>query len=195
MLERVRLVCLRHGQAENNVARTLGALPSAALTPDGRLQAEAAARQWHGEPVSRVYASTAVRARQTAEYFGRDVHPVPELVEVGIGAGVDGTAAEARAAAAETLRAWVVDRALDERYLGGETGREVAGRVGSALAAIAAAHPGGTVVVVGHVASLTVGLGVLCGLGAEIWGRPLPHAVPFVVERTAGQWRCPAWPA
>ncbi|WP_326630619.1 hypothetical protein OIE67_40975 [Nonomuraea fuscirosea] len=67
----------------------------------------------------------------------------------------------------------------------------------AALTSLVAAHPGGTIAVVGHVASLTTGLGVLCGLGGRVWGAPLPHAVPFLVEYGAGPgpaWRCPDWP-
>lgn len=41
----------------------------------------------------------------------------------------------------------------------------------AALTSLVAAHPGGTIAVVGHVASLTTGLGVLCGLGGRVWGR------------------------
>jgi alpha-ribazole phosphatase/probable phosphoglycerate mutase len=67
-------------------------------------------------------------------------------------------------------------------------------RVGSALRIVANQNPGGTVVLVGHVASLTAGLSALCGLGAEIWGVPLPHAAPFLVERRQEGWRCTNWP-
>jgi len=52
----------------------------------------------------------------------------------------------------------------------------------SAFHAIASRHPGETVAVVGHVASLTVALARLCRLGATVWGTPLAHAHPFLVE-------------
>jgi alpha-ribazole phosphatase/probable phosphoglycerate mutase len=48
--------------------------------------------------------------------------------------------------------------------------------------------------VVGHVASLTVTLGLLCDLGARVWGTPLPHARPFPVDWDGTAWHCPAWP-
>lgn len=51
-----------------------------------------------------------------------------------------------------------------------------------------------TVAVVGHVASLTVALARLCGLGARVWGMPLPHAEPFLVEWDGRFWRCSSWP-
>jgi alpha-ribazole phosphatase/probable phosphoglycerate mutase len=64
----------------------------------------------------------------------------------------------------------------------------------SALRTIAAENWGGVVALVGHVASLTAGLSALCGLGAEIWGRPLPHAVPFRVNTDGTTWCCANWP-
>jgi broad specificity phosphatase PhoE len=67
--------------------------------------------------------------------------------------------------------------------------------VTAAFQKIASAHPGETVAVVGHVASLTVALGRLCSLGSGVWGTPLPHARPFLVEWDGQAWHCPAWPA
>jgi alpha-ribazole phosphatase/probable phosphoglycerate mutase len=66
--------------------------------------------------------------------------------------------------------------------------------VSAAFHRIATNHPGETVAVVGHVASLTVTLGLLCALGASVWGTPLPHAHPFLVEWDGETWHCPAWP-
>ena len=65
----------------------------------------------------------------------------------------------------------------------------------AAFQKIASTHPGETVAVVGHVASLTVTLGRLCSLGSRVWGTPLPHARPFLVEWDGHAWHCPRWPA
>ena len=112
------------------------------------------------------------------------------------------------------LRAWVVGGELDRRVGDGESGHEVLTRMGAALNLIADRHPDGAdlaaepggagpgggagvpgrPVVVGHVASLTVVAGVLCGLGGAVWGSPLPHAVPFVLRRDGTRWTCPRWP-
>ncbi|MFI7127485.1 histidine phosphatase family protein [Nonomuraea sp. NPDC050153] len=59
----VRVLCLRHAESENVVAQVAGALPLAELTPKGRAQAAEAAERLLGEGVTRIYASTAVRAR------------------------------------------------------------------------------------------------------------------------------------
>jgi alpha-ribazole phosphatase/probable phosphoglycerate mutase len=119
---------------------------------------------------------------------------MPELVEVGVGRH-EGTSDPAiRAQIVEVLRAWVVERDLGQRVPDGETGHQVVARVTAAFREIASAHPGETVAVVGHVASLSVALGRLCALGATVWGTPLPHARPFLVEWDGHAWRCPAWP-
>ena len=76
----------------------------------------------------------------------------------------------------------------------GESGHEVVARVTAAFREIAARHPNETVAVVGHVASLTVALGRLCRLGAAVWGTPLAHAHPFLVEHKDDTWHCPSWP-
>ncbi|MFF4619840.1 histidine phosphatase family protein [Nonomuraea jabiensis] len=120
----VRVLCLRHAESENVVAQVAGALPSAELTPRGREQAAEAAERLRGEGVTRIYASTAVRARQTAGIIAqalgvREVVALGELVEFGVGR-LEGTADPAvRARTAEVLRSWVVDGRLDEAVADG----------------------------------------------------------------------------
>ncbi|MEV6031695.1 histidine phosphatase family protein [Nonomuraea sp. NPDC052116] len=143
----VRVLCLRHAESENVVAGVAGALPPAKLTPKGRVQAAEAAERLRGEGVTRIYASTAVRARQTAEIIARalglreEVVALRGLVEFGIGR-LEGTADPAvRARTAEVLRSWVVDGRLGEAVADGETGHAVVDRMVSAFTSIAAAHP------------------------------------------------------
>jgi broad specificity phosphatase PhoE len=184
MSDRVRVWCLRHAEAEHVTTGTAGAVPIAPLTARGRQQAVVAAQQLSTEPIARIYCSTALRARQTAALLattpGLLITAMPELVEVGI--------------PAEVLRAWIVEQDLGQQVAGGETGHQVIARVTTAFRKIASNHPGETVAVVGHVASLTVALGRLCALGARVWGTPLPHARPFQVEGDGRTWRCPDWP-
>ncbi|HEV7214669.1 MAG TPA: histidine phosphatase family protein [Chloroflexota bacterium] len=185
MSGRVRVWCLRHAEAQNVTAGIAGAADDTRpLTARGRRQALAAARTLMGEPITRIYSSPALRARQTAALLAAalavDVAALPELVEVGVGEQV--------------LHAWVVEQDLGRRVPDGESGWQVVARVTTAFQRIAGAHPGEAVAVVGHVASLTVALGRLCALGAEIWGTPLPHARPFLVEWDGQTWQCPAWP-
>jgi alpha-ribazole phosphatase/probable phosphoglycerate mutase len=179
----VRLWCLRHGESEAN-AGVPGAEDDCPLTELGSRQAADAARELAVQPIVRIYTSTARRARQTAELLatesGLQITAMPDLVEADCGAAV--------------LRAWVVDRDQGRPAADGETGHQVLARMTAALEQIVDAHPGGTVAVVGHVASLTLALGTLCALGAAVWGTPLPHARPFLVEWDGRTWRCPAWP-
>ena len=155
------------------------------LTELGRRQALDAARELAAEPIVAVYSSTALRARQTAELLaaarGLRVTVVPELAEA--------------ECTAEQLRAWVVEEALERCAGDGETANACVARVTAAFQRIADAHPGETVAVVGHVASLTVALARICSLGAAVWGQPLPNARLFLVEWDGRAWHCPAWPA
>ncbi|MBO2459632.1 histidine phosphatase family protein [Actinomadura violacea] len=193
----LEVMCLRHAESENVVGGLSGALPDAALTAHGHRQAVAAARALM--PVEHVYASTAKRALQTADAIGQvqgvEVTAMAGLVEVGIGA-LEGAADTAtRSRTAEVLHSWVVDGRLDERVADGETGHTVVRRVLEAFRTIEAEHPGGgAVAVVGHVASLTAELSVMCGLGSAVWGAPLPHAVPFRILLDVQGWHCTAWP-
>jgi broad specificity phosphatase PhoE len=198
MSDRVRMWCLRHGESANVTAGIAGAVPSAPLTGHGRHQAIEAARALAAEPITGVYSSTARRARQTAQLlaagFGLEVLALPELAEAGIGQH-EGTADPAvRRQTAEVLRAWVVDQDLQQRVADGETGQHVLDRMTAAFQQIASTHPGETVVVVGHVASLTLALSRLCALGPAVWGYALPHAQPFLLESDGRTWHCAAWP-
>jgi alpha-ribazole phosphatase/probable phosphoglycerate mutase len=192
------IVCLRHAESENVLAGASGALPLSPLTERGRDQACRAAADPRLAGVRLVYASTALRARQTAELLagelGGEVVLRPDLVEIGIGDQEGVVDAALRRETADVLAAWVVDGDLDRRVADGETGHEVLDRVRRTLAAVAAEHAGGRVALVGHVGSLTLAVSVLCGLGGSVWGAPLPHAVPFVVAAGGDRWRCDRWP-
>ncbi|WP_306796172.1 histidine phosphatase family protein [Nocardia sp. XZ_19_369] len=195
----VRVWCLRHAESENVVAGVSGAVPLSPLTSCGFRQAEVAARVQTDEPITGVYCSTALRTRQTAAALckGRSIDTValPELVEVGIGAAEATTDPDVRRQTAEVLRRWIVDRQLERRVADGESGTQVLARMTTALEQIRRAHEGESVVLVGHVASLSVTLAQLCGLGARVWGHPLPHAAPFLVEWDGRSWQCRSWPA
>ena len=185
MSDRVRVWCLRHAESEHVTTGPAGAVPTAPLTARGRHQAIEAAQTLAAEPITRIYSSTALRARQTAALLatapGLRITAMPELVEV--------------RCTAEVLRAWVIEQNLGQRMADGETGQQVVARMTAAFQKIASAHPGETVAVVGHVASLTVALGRLCSLGSGVWGTPLPHARPFLVEWDGQAWHCSTWPS
>jgi broad specificity phosphatase PhoE len=195
----VRVWCLRHGESENVIKAMAGAVPSEPLTERGHQQALMAARSLAGEPISRVYSSTALRARQTAQPFaaapGVEVQAMPELVEGGVGRHEGSSDPAVRRRAADVLRSWIVERDLGQRVGDGESGHEVFARMAAAFRHLTERHAGETVVVVSHVASLTLALDQLCDLGVAVWGSPLPHAEPFLVEWNGDNWYCPEWPA
>ncbi|HEV3295743.1 MAG TPA: histidine phosphatase family protein, partial [Streptosporangiaceae bacterium] len=189
---------LRHAESVNVTSGMAGAVPAVPLTARGRQQAVLAARALADEPIAAVYASTAVRALQTAGFLAAtadvEVTALPELAEGGIGVHEGSTDPAIRAQAAQVLHAWIVTQDLSARVADGETGHEVVARVSSAFRQIARAHAGQTVAVVGHVASLTATLGQLCGLGSEVWETALPHAYPFLIEWDGRAWSCRSWP-
>ena len=193
-----RLACLRHGESENVVSRQAGALPGARLTARGRDQAAAAAiplRDWQADAI---YASDAVRSQETAAIIAGalhlDVTVLPALAEVGLGTAEGATDAGTWRCVVQVLQAWLIRGDLGPRVADGESGHEVTGRVGGALAGIAGAHPGRTAIVVGHTGSLAAAVSVLCGNGPSLWAAPLPHAVPFPLTREGSRWSC-RWPA
>jgi alpha-ribazole phosphatase/probable phosphoglycerate mutase len=179
----VRIWCLRHAESEH-ITTDPAASPDPPLTLRGRRQTSAAAQTLAAEPITSIYCSTALRAQQTASLLATTlalpVSALPELVEV--------------RCSADVLRAWVVEQNLAQRAADGETGQQVVARVTAAFEQIASAHSGQTVTVVGHVASLTVALARLCSLGSGVWGVPLPHARPFLVEWKGHTWHCSTWP-
>ena len=198
MSGRVRVWCLRHGESQNVLDAVAGAVPSAPLTERGHEQAALAARTLAGEPIAAVYSSAAVRARQTAQPLataaGVEIRALSDLVEAGVGRHDGSNDPGIRREAADVLRAWAVDNDLARQVADGESGFVVAARMGRVFQAIASQHAGETVAVVGHVASLTVAIGQLCAPEAVVWGTPLPHAIPFLLEWDGSGWRCPAWP-
>ncbi|GAA1237299.1 hypothetical protein GCM10009665_29310 [Kitasatospora nipponensis] len=196
-----RIWCLRHGHSENVTAGAAGVLPGARLTALGRQQAALAATRLAGEGLAAVYVSDAVRARATGAALaaagapGLEVTVLPGLGEVGVGAAEGSTEPAVLARTAEVLHAWVVRRDLAPRVADGEDGHAVLARMRAAVEGVVADHPGRTVALVGHVASLTAVVSELCGgLGAEVWGAPLPHAEPFLVQWDGRGWSCTRWP-
>lgn len=188
-----RLIVVRHCESEN--LGMAGALPNARLTPRGHDQAELLAGLLQDEPIAAVCSSDSVRARQTAQHLTRqNIFELPDLAEVHLGSVEGATDTATLARSAEVLRSWVVDGDWSTAVADGESGVEVKRRMVSALQMIAASHPDQTVVIVGHVASLTAALAALCD-GLEVWGCPLPHGVPFIVETDGRKWRCDNWPS
>jgi len=81
---------MRHGQADNNVSRTLvGRHIESHLTSQGRQQVADAAKQLKTIPINKVYASPVIRAMETAqivcETLGMDYEVDERLYEIELG--------------------------------------------------------------------------------------------------------------
>ncbi len=196
-----RIICLRHAEAEpfsllaagDTSARKSPSDPP--LTPTGQSQAEAAAVLLRDENAQRIFVSDARRSRQTGEIIasrlGLEVESVPALAETLMEAV--GTETSEMGSAGEVLRQWLVRGDLSCRLDDGETGQQVAQRMKQALLDIASRCQERSAIVVGHVASLTVGVSVLCHNGSSLWGKPLAHATPFSLTLSDGVWQVD-WP-
>ncbi|GAA1952626.1 histidine phosphatase family protein [Agromyces allii] len=139
-----RLALVRHGETDWNAARRIQGATDIPLNDAGRAQAVDAASRLHDVPWSGIYASTLSRAAETAQIIAAELGlaepvPVASLAErsYGVLEGLDhgGRAAvEAQAATIDGL----------------EPRSAVIARARAALLEIAAAHPGGDVIVVTH---------------------------------------------
>lgn len=146
-----RLLLIRHGESEGNVARTFTLTPAVPITENGRAQVERAA-QWVAARYrpSRIVSSPYVRARQTSEILaarlGVPVAVEPDLRERSYGELAGQPYASARA---------LPDFDPENYWLwrppgGGETLVEVAARAGAALDRVARSGPEDEVLVVSH---------------------------------------------
>jgi broad specificity phosphatase PhoE len=157
---------VRHGLVENPRRLVYGRLPGFHLSPDGRAQAEAAARRLTGRPIAALYSSPLERARETADLIAG---------ELGLPVDVrDGLTEAALAAVWEGLE-WAHVRkahaAQWETYLHRpmeladvpETVAALADRMARAIRDLAAAHPGAEVAAVSHGDPIKAGVLALTG--------------------------------
>ncbi len=179
----MRLILVRHGQTSGNVAGALDtAEPGADLTALGRRQAAAVPRALADEDVAAVYASPLVRTQQTAAPLAR-TRGLPVVVRTGLQEVSAGdlemrTDDEAVLAYVDLMRAWV-QRDLEHRLPGGESGTAFLRRFDAAVAAVADDHrPADTVVVVSHGAAIRVWVALRTAMSPE-------HAAELHVSNTA----------
>ena len=121
-------------------------------------------------------------------------HGVAGVGEVDLGSADGVTDPAVRAEVVGVLRSWIVEGRLEGRACDGETGSSGAWARQRGVVRYRRRSPDQSVIVFGHVASLTTALAVMCRLGARVWGRPLPHATPFLIHRQDLTWRCDRWP-
>ncbi|HEX5405427.1 MAG TPA: histidine phosphatase family protein [Pseudonocardiaceae bacterium] len=198
-----RLILARHGQTDANVRMSIdSAPPGGPLTEQGQRQAEELADALVSEPIVAVYASTAIRAQQTAQPIADrhdlKVQIVEGLHEVGVGDLEGNTDHDSLRAFAEVFRAWAMDGDLDRPMPGGETGRHAVDRFRRALDCIQAAHQHGVVVVVSHGAMLRLVTPHLADNLHTVTGElaMLQNTARIVLEEDSaspGGWHCVEW--
>ncbi len=149
-----RLILIRHGQSEANLAHWFGGHTDAFLTELGHAQARAAAAYLHGrERIDAVYASSLTRtmdtARPTAEAFSLPVIPEDGLREIYAGdwEGLPFPLVEAKFHDDRAL--WRTDLA-HALCTGGETVAQVYDRVIATVTRIARENEGKTLLIATH---------------------------------------------
>ncbi|HEX3786873.1 MAG TPA: histidine phosphatase family protein [Pseudonocardiaceae bacterium] len=197
-----RLVLARHGQTSSNVRMALDSLPPGPpLTEEGLRQADELAKALAEEAVVAVYASTAIRAQQTARpvagLHGLDVEVVEGIQEVFVGDLENRSDPDSVRQFLAVFTGWAAGD-LDVPMPGGETGTEVIARYHRVLADIGARHPAGTVVVVSHGAVIRLVAPTLAGnVSLALAERQLlPNTGRVVLAEdssTPTGWRCIEW--
>ena len=182
----MRLVLWRHGQTTFNAEHRFQGQLDVPLNDLGHAQAERAARDLAKLRPAQIWSSDLSRASVTAGYLARlcglDVRLDSDLRERS-GGGWEGLSTD------EIRERYPAERAAWEPP-GGESAEAVAKRTAAALNRIAdRAEPGSLVVVVGHGASLSLGMTRLLGLAERITGT-LGNCCWCVLSRRGdGPWR------
>jgi probable phosphoglycerate mutase len=184
------LVVARHGEAEYELSEWEE--EGGSLTTLGRRQAADLAQTLAPRRVAHVWTSTMARAVQTAEIvaarLGVSVTTRVGLREVGSGDLADNP--QHLDPYVETYRRWLAGD-LEARIPGGESGQEVADRVGVVLREVADAHPGETVLVVSHGGAIGLGVPAIARIDAE--QKELDNCDTVEVLADADAWVCTRW--
>ena len=161
----LRLILVRHGRTAWNLAgRVQG---GGALDDLGRAQVSALAERLSGEPISVVYSSPALRARQTAsaiaERLGLPVRRAMLLRDLSYGKLAGALVADVEARSPGLLERW---RASPHtvRFEGGESIGELRARIARFIARTAHLHDGETVLAATHDSPVRVAASLALGL-------------------------------
>jgi broad specificity phosphatase PhoE/ribonuclease HI len=155
--EPTKTLLVRHASSVLSPEKRFSGRGDVELSPEGLSQAERAAARLGARPgIDLVVSSPLRRARQTAEMIakasGVELLFDDDLVETDFGVWEGLTFAEAMAADAEGMKAWLADPAVAPP--GGESFESVAVRVARARDRFVADYPKQTLVVVSHVTPL-----------------------------------------
>ncbi|MFN8194867.1 MAG: histidine phosphatase family protein [Nocardioidaceae bacterium] len=193
------LLLARHAEADYETDRWSEA--GGSLSNAGRHQARALGVALASRRVAHVYTSVMARAVQTAELAAAGLAGspvagagVPVTTREGLREFAVGDAAGSPYSGpdpfAEPFGRWLAGE-WDVRMPGGETGREVVGRVRAELAAIADAHRGETVLVVSHGGALRLTVPAVCRM--EVPAARIANTAVLELRVDADDWVCTAW--
>jgi probable phosphoglycerate mutase len=172
------LVLVRHGETVWHAENRYAGVSDIELTPRGHAQAARLAGWAATGGLAAVWASTLSRARITAEASaakaGLPVRTDARLRELDFGAGEGLTSAEMAARFPEARAAFEADPAAHP-LPGGEDPHAAADRFVAALGDLAAAHPGGRVLVVAHTTAIRLALCRLIGVPLGEYRRLFPR--------------------
>lgn len=159
----MNLYLIRHGQTDWNIQGRIQGRQDIPLNETGREQAEQLAIGMDSRPVSRIYCSTQIRAKETAIAIGKrqkvDVYIVEGLEEVDFGAWEGLTMTEIEEKYPEEYKRWRINP-VDVAPPGGENQFEAMERAVSALRGIMAEIKDDAAIV-SHGATLAFILGYL----------------------------------
>jgi broad specificity phosphatase PhoE len=148
-----RLLLIRHGETEWNVARRFQGHRDSPLTARGLWQAARVAERLRALPVAALSSSDLPRTLATAEpiaaALGLPVRLAPAFREANFGDYEGATYQELVAAHGAAVERWASDP-IQLAPPGGETMAALQARVATLIRATIAAHPGETVALVGH---------------------------------------------
>jgi len=197
---RTRVLVLRHGQSEGNVARVWTSSPEGyPLTERGREQAREAGERLIGAGVTTIYASPLPRAQQTAHEVGSVLGlPVGTLAgvhELDVGAHEGEHDDTVGPVALTVFGSWWREDDLSAGFPGGETGFEIVERMRAALDSVAERHEGTTSLIVSHGGAMAVGLQSMCdNLDAIFVSQHILANCELVeLRRDDDGWHCDAW--
>jgi probable phosphoglycerate mutase len=153
------LYLVRHGQTDHSRENAFCGTSDIPLTPDGHRMAKALAEHYGHIPFKAIYASTKIRAVQTATPLAETLKlPVQKdagLVEIAYGDWEDQSEDEVAKNQPELFKAWS-DHPDVHGPPNGETGYQIVARASAAIERIRAAVPDGQALLVSHKATLRI---------------------------------------
>ena len=163
---KTRVLLVRHGATVLSAEDRFAGATNVELSDTGRDQAGALSRRLASQPIAAFYASpldrTMETARLLAEPHGLPIQPEDGLREINHGVWEGLTRHEAETRFGDMYEKWESDP-YNFAPDGGESGLAVTARAMPALLRGVAAHPGGTICIVSHKATIRLMLGAILG--------------------------------